>query len=40
MTIFEAADYDAAVRIATDDPTVKSGMLKVEVKTLWVPFHR
>ena len=40
MTIFEAADFDEAMKIATDDPTVKSGMLKVEVKTFWVPFHR
>jgi uncharacterized protein YciI len=40
MTIFEAADYDEAVRIAIEDPTVKSGMLKVDVKTFWVPFHK
>ena len=40
MTIFEAADIGEATKIATDDPTVKSGMLKVEVKTFWVPFHR
>jgi len=39
MTIFRAADLDEAVKIATDDPTVKSGMLDVDVKMLWVPFH-
>ena len=39
MTIFRAADYEEAVKIANDDPTVKSGMLNVEVKTFWVPFH-
>ncbi len=39
MTIFKAADLTEATRIATDDPTVKSGMLAVEVKMLWVPFH-
>jgi uncharacterized protein YciI len=39
MTIFKAADLDEAVKIGTDDPTVKSGMLNVEVKMFWVPFH-
>ncbi|WP_221178357.1 YciI family protein, partial [Pseudomonas protegens] len=39
MTIFKAADLDEATRIATHDPTVKSGMLNVEVKMFWVPFH-
>jgi uncharacterized protein YciI len=39
MTIFRATDLDEAIRIGTDDPTVKSGMLNVEVKMLWVPFH-
>ncbi|MET0936009.1 MAG: YciI family protein [Luteibacter sp.] len=39
MTIFRASDLEEARRIATDDPTVKSGMLDVEVKMLWVPFH-
>ena len=39
MTIFKAADLDEAIRIGTDDPTVKSGMLKVDVKMFWVPFH-
>ena len=39
MTIFRAADLDEATRIGTDDPTVKSGMLDVEVKMMWVPFH-
>jgi uncharacterized protein YciI len=39
MTIFRATDLDEAIRIGTDDPTVKSGMLNVEVKMFWVPFH-
>jgi uncharacterized protein YciI len=39
MTIFKAADLDEATRISTDDPTVKSGMLNVVVKMIWVPFH-
>jgi uncharacterized protein YciI len=39
MTIFKAADMEEARKIATDDPTVQSGMLNVEVKMLWVPFH-
>ena len=39
MTIFKAADFNEAIKIATDDPTVQSGMLNVEVKMLWVPFH-
>jgi len=38
-SLFKAADFDEAVRIATDDPSVKSGMLNVTVKTFWVPFH-
>ncbi len=33
MTIFKAANLDEVIRIGTDDPTVKSGMLNVEVKT-------
>jgi len=39
MTIFKADDLDAATKIARSDPTVKSGMLDVEVKMFWVPFH-
>ncbi|MFL6710509.1 MAG: YciI family protein [Massilia sp.] len=39
MTIFKAADYEEAIRIGSDDPTVQSGMLNVEVKMMWVPFH-
>ncbi|MDO6415417.1 YciI family protein [Sphingomonas sp. BIUV-7] len=39
MTIFKAADLQEATKIATDDPTVKSGMLNVDVKMFWVPFH-
>jgi uncharacterized protein len=26
-------------KLGTDDPTVQSGMLNVEIKTFWVPFH-
>jgi uncharacterized protein YciI len=39
MTIFKAADLEEAIKIATEDPSVKSGQLAVEVKMLWVPFH-
>lgn len=39
MAILRAADLSEATRLGTDDPTVRSGMLKVEVKTFWVPFH-
>src|ERR1700754_1037614 len=39
MTIFRAADLNEAIKIGTDDPTVKSGMLNVDVKMMWVPFH-
>ena len=39
MTIFKAADLAEAISIGSDDPTVKSGMLNVEVKMMWVPFH-
>ncbi|CAG9247150.1 YciI family protein [Paraburkholderia caribensis] len=39
MTIFKAADLAEAQKIATDDPTVQSGLLNVEVKMFWVPFH-
>lgn len=39
MTIFRADNLEEAVKIGTADPTVVSGMLKVEVKMLWVPFH-
>jgi uncharacterized protein YciI len=39
MTIFKAADFAEAVKIGSDDPTVKSGMLNVEVRMFWVPFH-
>jgi uncharacterized protein YciI len=40
MTIFKAADMDEAVQISTDDPTVRSGMLSVDVRMIWVPFHQ
>lgn len=40
MTIFKAADLDEAIRIgSTDDPAVKLGLLSVEVRMMWVPFH-
>jgi uncharacterized protein YciI len=39
MTIYTATDLDEAIRIATDDPTVQSGLLNVDVKMMWVPFH-
>jgi uncharacterized protein len=39
MAILKAADLKEATKFGTDDPTVRSGMLKVELKTFWVPFH-
>ncbi len=39
MAIFKAADLAEATKLGTDDPTVQSGMLNVDVKTWWVPFH-
>ncbi|MEO8643495.1 MULTISPECIES: YciI family protein [Pseudomonas] len=39
MSIFKAADFEDAKKIAGDDPTVKSGFLNLEVKMMWVPFH-
>lgn len=39
MTIFKATDLDEAIKVSMDDPTVRSGMLKVAVKMFWVPFH-
>jgi uncharacterized protein len=39
MAILKAADLKEATKLGTDDPTVQSGMLKVEIKTFWVPFH-
>jgi uncharacterized protein YciI len=39
MAILEAADLEEATKLGTDDPMVKSGMLKADIKTLWVPFH-
>lgn len=40
MTIFRAENMADALKIGTDDPTVRSGMLNVEVKMLWAPFHQ
>ena len=31
MAIFKAADFSEAIKLGTDDPTVKSGMLNVDV---------
>jgi uncharacterized protein len=39
MAILKAADLKEATKLGTDDPTVQSGMLKVEMKTFWAPFH-
>ncbi|MEH2148450.1 YciI family protein [Nostoc sp.] len=39
MAILRAADIEEAAKLGTDDPTVQSGMLKVEIKTFWVPFQ-
>jgi len=39
MTIFKAADLAEATSLGTEDPTVQSGMLRVEIKPWWVPFH-
>jgi uncharacterized protein YciI len=32
MTIFRATDLEEATALGTDDPTVRSGMLRVEIK--------
>jgi uncharacterized protein YciI len=39
MAIFKASDLEEATKLGTDDPTVQSGMLNVEIRTLWAPFH-
>jgi uncharacterized protein len=39
MTIVKAANLDEAIKIGTNDPMVKSGMLNVEVKMFWVTFY-
>lgn len=39
FTIFKAENLAEATKLGTDDPTVKSGMLKVDIKTVWLPFH-
>ena len=39
FTIFKAADLAEGTRLGTDDPGVRSGLLNVEIRTLWVPFH-
>ncbi len=39
FTILNVGSLEEATKIGTDDPTVKSGLLNAEIKTLWVPFH-
>jgi uncharacterized protein len=39
MAIFKAANLEEATKLGTNDPTVQAGMLNVDVKTWWVPFH-
>ena len=39
MVILRAKSLEEATRLANDDPTVKSGMIIAEMKTVWVPFH-
>lgn len=39
MAILKAIDLEEATKLGTEDPTVKSGMLQVKMKTFWVPFH-
>ncbi len=39
MTTFRAADLEETTSLGTADPTVESGMLAVEIKPWWVPFH-
>lgn len=39
MTILQDVTFEQATTIATDDPTVKSGMLTVDVTPWWIPFH-
>jgi uncharacterized protein YciI len=39
MAIFRAANLEEATKLGMDDPTVRSGMLNVDVKIWWVPFH-
>jgi uncharacterized protein len=39
MAILKADNLENAIRFGTEDPTVQSGMLNVEVNTFWVPFH-
>jgi uncharacterized protein YciI len=39
MAIFKAANIEEATKLGNDDPTVQSGMLNVDVRTWWVPFH-
>ena len=39
MAIFNATDLEEATKLGTEDPTVQAGMLNVDIKTWWVPFH-
>ncbi|MFE3270358.1 YciI family protein [Streptomyces sp. NPDC059215] len=39
MTILKNVTLDEANSIASEDPTVKSGMLNANVTPWWIPFH-
>jgi uncharacterized protein YciI len=39
FTILKVDSLAEATKIGTEDPTVQSGLLNAEIKTLWVPFH-
>lgn len=39
MAIFRCSNLTEAIELGTQDPTVQSGMLTVEVRPWWVPFH-
>ncbi|NEU13774.1 cytosolic protein [Methylobacterium sp. BTF04] len=39
VTIFRATDLEEALKLGANDPTVRSGMLRVDVEPWTVPFH-
>lgn len=39
MAVFKTKSLAEAMKLAKDDPTVKSGMINADMKTLWLPFH-
>ena len=39
MAVIRAANLAEATKLGIDDPTVRSGMLAVDIKTWWLPFH-